>query len=118
MLHILEQPPGNIIATRATERLTKIDYEKLLPILNNKVARHAKIRWYFEMEDFDCWKINALWESVIYDAAYFHDLERVAMVGEEKWQEKMKNLMKPLTTAEVKYFDSSQKKEAMQWIEN
>lgn len=29
MLHILEQPPGNIIATRVTERLTKTDCKKI-----------------------------------------------------------------------------------------
>src|SRR5690606_21895781 len=97
---------------------TKTDYEKLLPILNIKVARHNKIRWYFEMEDFDCCEINALWEGVIYDAAHFDDLEKVAVVGDRKWQGKMKDLMKPLTSAEVKYFDTSQKNEAMQWIEN
>ncbi|MCE7056508.1 STAS/SEC14 domain-containing protein [Algoriphagus sp. AGSA1] len=51
MIQILEQTKGNIIATKATGKLTEVDYDKLLPLFNDKLKQYRKIRWYFEMED-------------------------------------------------------------------
>lgn len=118
MIEILNQTSGNVIATIAREKLTETDYNKLLPLLNNIIKQHKKIRWYFEMENFDGWKMKALWEDVKFDVRHLNDFSKIAMVGEKKWEKVMTDLMKPFTSAEVKYFDSSQKPEAMQWIKN
>ena len=118
MVKILEQTAGNLIATRATGKLTAADYGKLLPILNNLLAQHKKIRWYFEMENFDGWEPKAFWEDVKFDARHANDFEKVAMVGDKKWEKWMTILMKPFTSAEVKYFDRALKEEAIQWIKD
>jgi hypothetical protein len=118
MIQILEQTEGKVIATKATEKLTEADYHKLLPLLNNTVAQYKKIRWYFEMEDFEGWELKAFWEDVKFDAKHANDFEKVAMVGEKKWEEWMTDLMKPFTSAEIKYFDELQKGEAMEWIKS
>jgi len=116
MIQILEQTPDNIIATKATGKLTEADYNKLLPLLNNKIEQYRKIRWYFEMENFDGWELKAVWEDVKFDTKHANDFDKVAMVGEKKWEEWMTDLMKPFTSAEVKYFDTSQKEDAIKWI--
>ena len=118
MIQILEQTEGNIIATKATEKLTEADYSKLLPLLNNKLKQYEKIRWYFEMEDFEGWKPKAFWEDVKFDARHANDFDKVVMVGEKKWEEWMTDLMKPFTSAEIKYFDISQREEAMKRIKS
>ena len=116
MLQILEQTEGNLIATRATGNLTEADYDKLLPLLNNIVEKHQKIRWYFEMEDFEGWKPKAFWEDLKFDLQHANDFKKVAMVGDKKWEEWMTNLMKTFTSAEIKYFAASQKIDALKWI--
>ncbi|HET8839026.1 MAG TPA: STAS/SEC14 domain-containing protein [Flavobacteriaceae bacterium] len=116
MIQILEQTQGNIIATKATGKLTQTDYDKLLPLLNDKLGKYPKIRWYFEMEDFEGWDPKAFWEDVKFDFKHAADFDKVAMVGEKKWEEWMADLMKPFTAAEVKYFDAVQREEAIKWI--
>lgn len=116
MLQILEQTQDNIIATKATAKLTQRDYEKILPLLNDKLNKYPKIRWYFEMEDFEGWEAKAFWEDVKFDSKHANDFDKVAMVGEKKWEEWMTDLMQPFTAAEVKYFNTSQKEEAIKWI--
>ena len=116
MLQILGETTENLIATKATGKLTETDYNKLLPLLNNKVDQYRKISWYFEMEDFEGWKVKAFWEDVKFDAKHANDFEKVAMVGEKKWEEWMTDLMKPFTSADVRFFDISKKKEALKWI--
>ena len=118
MLQILEQSEGNVIATKATGKLTKTDYDKLLPVLHERLRQYKKLRWYFEMENFEGWELKAFWEDVKFDAQHANDFEKIAMVGEKKWQEWMTDLMKPFTSAEIKYFDLSQTHEAMRWIKS
>lgn len=50
MLQILAETEDNLIATKANNKLTKMDYDKLLPLLFNKLNQYNKIRWYFEMK--------------------------------------------------------------------
>lgn len=38
------------------------------------------------------------------------------MVGEKKWQVWMTQLMKPFTSAEIKYFDIENEQAAKDWI--
>jgi hypothetical protein len=116
MLQILGQTEGNLIATRATGNLTEADYDKLLPLLNNIVEKHKKIRWYFEMEGFEGWKPKAFWEDLKFDVQHANKFEKVAMVGDEKWEDWMTDLMKPFTSAEVKFFDLEEKEIAKKWI--
>ena len=47
---------------------------------------------------------------------HFHDIERLAMIGEKAWQHGMAVFCKPFTKAEVRYFDSSEATEAESWI--
>ena len=41
------------------------------------------------MKDFHGWDAGALWEDIKFDLKHFSDIERVAMVGEKKWQKGM-----------------------------
>ena len=118
MIQILEQTQGNIIATRATEKLTEADYDKILPLVKNLITQHQKIRWYFELDDFEGWDSKALWEDIKFDVSHANDFEKVAIVGEKKWEEWMTQGMKPFTSADVKYFDTTKKKEAKNWIKS
>ena len=48
---------------------------------------------------------------------HFADIERLAMVGEKKWQKVMARLCRPFTTAEVHYFERSDLATARNWLE-
>jgi hypothetical protein len=47
---------------------------------------------------------------------HFKDIERVAMVGETKWQHGMAIFCKPFTTAKVRYFDGPATDQAREWL--
>lgn len=116
MLQILGQTQDNIIATKAMGKLTKSDYASLLPVLINRLQTYKKIRWYFEMENFQGWELKALWQDVKFDVQHANDFERIAMVGEKKWQEWITDLMKPFTNAEIAFFELKDRDIALEWI--
>ena len=116
MLQVLAETENDLVAVKATQKLTQKDYDKLLPLLNCKLDRYDKLRMYFEMEDFEGWTPGAFWEDVKFDVAHANDFSRVAMVGHKKWEDYLTQVMKPFTSAEVRFFTSSQKKEAKKWV--
>ena len=116
MIQILEQTESNVIATKATDKLTTTDYEKLLPILKNRLKQYEKIRWYFEMENFQGWELKAFWEDVKFDVKHANDYEKIAMVGDKRWEKWMTDLMKPFTPAEIKFFELAEREKALTWI--
>ena len=118
MLQILELTNKNLIATEASGKLTAKDIEKIHPLIHAILDRGMKVRWYFEMKDFDGWDVKGFWEDLKMDAAHAKDYEKIAMVGNKKWQNWITKFMKPFTNAEIKFFDLKDKETAKQWIKN
>ena len=48
---------------------------------------------------------------------HFRDIERLAVVGETKWEAGMAAFCKPFTSATIKYFDHTKAAEAKTWLE-
>ena len=58
------------------------------------------------MTDFHGWEAGALWEDYeVRDRITSRDIERLAMIGEKKWQQGMATFCKPFTKATIRYFD-------------
>jgi len=75
-----------------------------------------KVKILFSMKDFTGWDAGALWEDIKFDIKHFGDIDRLAMVGDKKWEEGMAWFCKPFTTAKVAYFDQSQIETAQAWL--
>jgi hypothetical protein len=117
-LTIAESAEGKILEVQVSGKLTKEDYSEFVPHVERLIEQHGKIRVLFYLNDFHGWSAGALWEDVKFDWKHFRDIERLAIVGESKWQEGMAVFCKPFTTAEVRYFEHEQLPEARQWIQS
>lgn len=107
---------GRIVHAQVTDRLTKEDYKRFTPEVERLIQKHGKIRVLVEMRDFRGWNAGALWKDIKFDAKHFSDIDRLALVGEKKWQKGMSVFCKPFTTATIRYFDLTQVEEAHEWI--
>lgn len=116
MLQILEFTKNNVIATKSSGKLTKSDIGIIHDRIHKILNEGQKVRWYFEMENFMGYGEGGLWEDLKMDLAHADDYEKIAMVGEQKWQEWMSQIMKPFTGAEIKYFDITERTRAKEWI--
>ena len=99
-----------------TGRLAAEDYEQFVPVIERLLKEHGKIRMLIEMHDFHGWTAGALWRDIKFDARHFKDIERVAMVGESKWQHGMAVVCKPFTAAKIRYFNRSSVDQARAWL--
>lgn len=107
---------GNVLSVRVTGKLSKEDYEILVPAVDEVIKEHGKIRIFFEMVDFHGWEMAAIWEDSKFGLAHWNDIERVAMVGDKKWEKGMAIFCKPFTAAKLEYFDQADVEKGRDWI--
>ncbi len=116
MFEILPQTEHDLVALRLSGTLDQDDYAGMLPEIKKRIETHGSLRLYWEMDDFHGWTVGGIWEDTTFDVQHAKDFSRVAMVGEKKWEEWMTKLMKPFTSAEVRYFDIEEREKALAWI--
>ena len=77
----------NIFYTVVRKKITEQDFEELKPALEKLFGEYPQVRWYYEMEDFDGWEVKTFFEDTQFSLSHRNDFEKIAMVGEKKWQE-------------------------------
>lgn len=115
MYQLLPESQRGFVALQLSGKLDASDYEGIIPILESRIREHGKLRLYWEMRDFEGWTLGGLWADGGFDRRHANDFTHIALVGEKRWQEWMTKLMKPFTSAEVKYFDLGEREQALSW---
>ena len=115
-LTLKEEANGKILVVQASGKLAKVDYEQFVPETERLIRKFGKIRVLFELHDFHGWEAGALWADIKFDLKHFKDIEKLAMVGDKKWEKGMSVFCKPFTTAKIRYFDISRIKDARAWL--
>jgi hypothetical protein len=117
-VEVHDAPGGKYLDVKLSGKLSKEDYERFVPAVETAIKeKGGKIRILMQMHDFHGWTAGALWEDMKFDWKHLNDIERLAMVGETKWESGMATFCKPFTSASIKYFDHAKLDEARQWIE-
>ena len=116
-IQLNEENDGRLIVVHVSGKLAKADYEHFVPEFERLVGQHGKLRVLFEMTGFHGWEVGALWEDTKFAIKHFADIERIAMVGETKWQHGMATFCKPFTKATIQYFDHTKAAEARNWLD-
>lgn len=112
-----EEAGSKIVAVNLSGKLTAQDYEQFGGTIDRLIKQHGKIRVLCTMHDFHGWTAGALWQDIKFDLTHFTHIEKLALVGETKWEHGMATFCKPFTTAKVRYFDHTKADEARAWVE-
>jgi hypothetical protein len=107
---------GTLVTIKVKEKLDKDDYAMFVPMIESQMQKGSPVRLLIELHDFKGWTAGALWADTKFAAKHFNDIERMAVVGDAKWQKGVTTFFKPFTTADVRYFDLAAIEEAHQWI--
>lgn len=115
-VELTEIQQGNVLEIRVSGKLDRQAYELFTPSVERQIKTYGKLRILLELHDFHGWEFAALWEDIKFDVKHFNDIEKVAIVGESKWEKGMAVFCKPFTTGSVRYFDSSEIDQARKWL--
>jgi hypothetical protein len=111
-----EEDRGNLLVVQVSDKLTNSDFEKLAPEFQRLVQQRGKVRVLYELNDFHGWDAKALWDEIKFDFKNFADVERIAVVGDVKWEHCVEELWKPFTLAKVQYFHRIDSSKARTWL--
>ena len=108
---MIEQLPSaspKALGFRMSGKLHDEDYKQFVPLVDDAVAKEGKVRLLAQFHDFHGWDLHALWDDIKFATTHCTKVERIALVGEKKWQEWMAKVCKPFTMAKVRYFDAAE----------
>lgn len=116
MIEQISQSAGNILGFKMSGKLHDADYKSFVPIVESAITTHGKVRLLAHFVDFHGWDLHALWDDTKFATKHCNDVERIALVGDKKWEEWMAKICKPFTLAKLRYFDASEIESAWQWL--
>lgn len=116
-ISMVEQNSGKVLEVYMTGKLTQQDYQEFIPMAERSIREWGKFSLLVVMRDFLGCDQGAVWEEIKFDWAHFSDVERIALVGEKKWQAGMSKFCQPFTRAEIRYFDIRDVEQARNWAE-
>ena len=111
-----DEDEDNLLTIQVSGKLAKADYVYFALEFERLVKLNGKMRVLFDLAGFDGWEAGALWEDIKFDVKHFADIERLALVGDNKWQHGMAIFCKPFTKATIRYFDHADAAEARKWL--
>jgi hypothetical protein len=116
MIEQLPESSGKVLAFKMSGKLHDEDYKTFVPLVDNAIAEHGKVRMLAVFEDFHGWDLHAMWDDVKFATTHCTKIERIALVGERKWEAWMAKVCKPFTMAKIDYFDVAHIDDAWKWV--
>jgi len=112
---VMEEGP-ELLSISVRGKLEVDDYEQFVPAMERLIDKQGTVDLLIQLEDFTGWSAGAAWEDTKLGIRHFHDVRRMALVGDSLWQKGMALFVKPFTTAEVRYFDVAKTSAALSWL--
>ncbi len=105
-----------VVAFKAVGKLTHDDYQKLLPTLEKIIAEEGRVSLLLELENFHGWNMEAARDDYQFASHHRHSFERIAIVGDRRWEKWLTRLASPFIDGQVRYFTHDQLPQAWDWV--
>lgn len=118
MIEVMTDLPDRVLGLRARGEVSAQDYKTVLvPAIEEKLTKHTKARLLYVLgDDFEGYTGGAAWEDAKVGMKHLTAFERVAVVTDVDWIEKMIKAFGFVMPGEVRVFDDDDLDEARLWI--
>jgi len=118
MFEILPVKNENILAIRASGKLTDADYQQLLlPALESLIRKKGRVSLYIELQDFHGWETRALWDDFRIGLRHDRDFRRIAIVGDKTWEHAGIAMANFFMHSNMRFFSKADADSAWNWLE-
>jgi len=118
MIETIGTGSSKLVALKLRGKLHDADYKQVEPTMETILTAERKVRLFIQLEDFHGWDLHAAWDHLTFSLRHYSDFERIAMMGDHKWERWSVRLCSLFTHATVKYFEISEVNAAWKWLEN
>ncbi|MDR9499790.1 MAG: STAS/SEC14 domain-containing protein [Hydrogenovibrio sp.] len=101
----------------AMGKLTHEDYEMIMPMIESALegVKDAKMNVLADLTEMEGWELRAAWDDFRLGMKHRQQFEKVAILGNKKWQEYSAKVGKWFVSGEVEYFEDEPA--ALAWLQ-
>ena len=105
------------LSLKAIGKLTHEDYQTINPMIDAALegVKDPKIKVLVDGTELEGWEMRAAWDDFKLGLKHGSEFERIAIVGNKKWQEYSAKIGAWFISGEVKYFESES--DALIWLQ-
>ena len=117
MIDIQDSKVNDVLEIKVLEKLTNADFEHAEPVIEKHISESANPKLLLIMQEFSGWNdASAFWKDLKMDTEYIGEFDRIALVGDEEWEEWSAKLTNPVTSAEIEFFNLAEITDARKWL--
>lgn len=114
MISTMERSSGNLLGYSVSGDVTKADFGTLTPVAASVVAEHGSVRLLLDVTDFHVEKISAMSAQVDFAQQFGDKIDRMAVVGDQKWDKAAGQLCEKFGVSNFKFFETDD--DAWTWL--
>ena len=116
MIDVVEREGAcNVLGLNVSGKLSGDDYHYVIPILNQMIEEHGKLRVVIDLNDFGGMSLHAIFDELKFDITHWSSFEKIAIIGDKSWLNQMSKLTDKLIRGHVKHYHEDQKEDAWTW---
>lgn len=116
MIEKMPESTGNAIGFKAVGSITKEDYALLTTELENLVSEAGSLRLLLDLQAFEGEDSKAWGADLKFGHEFRKKIEKMAIVGDKKWQKWLTSLADPFYAREARFFSITDRDSAWAWI--
>jgi len=106
VIETMERSTVKILGYRISGDMTKADYQTLTPAVAAAIEAHGSVSLLLDLTEFHWEKVSA-WGADLHFGKQFHDkIDKMAIVGDKKWERHLAHLAQPYYAREAKFFET------------
>jgi hypothetical protein len=106
----------NLVELRVRGRLSREDYDTIVPLLVELANEHGLLRFLIFLDDFHGLELDAFWAELKFDVKNRKNFGRIAVVGATKLQRAAIEAAAVFFPDSVEFFSREETAKAREWI--
>jgi hypothetical protein len=105
------------LSLKAIGKLTHEDYKTITPMIDSALegVKDPKVKAFFDGTELEGWELRAAWDDFKLGLKHGGEFDKIAILGNKKWQEYTSKIGSWFVSGEVKYFEDES--EALAWLQ-
>lgn len=97
-------------------KLKHEDYQLFVPMIDKalKNAKGLEVDMLVDMRGFKGWEFLAAWDDFKFGVKHRNAFDKVAIIGNKKWEDASVGMMSHLMKGKIKFF--KERKKALSWL--
>lgn len=118
MIEKMIESAGNIIGFQAVGNIQKEDYAQLTTELEAALTAADSLRLLLDLAEFEGEEMKAWGADLKFGHEFRKKIEKMAIVGDKKWQKWLAALADPFYAREAQYFPTTERDAAWAWLQS